>query len=140
MRNKLLKIMLNILNAKISLPTYLWVLSSLVIAVYVIWNIDLVRVTPFAQKLPVDAAVWSISLALGDTLCLIGMMIRHPRIPIVRYAAFLSFLCWLFGNLSFLLTGGWLIVVWVTGWYNLMYAYLFLAASLGMFKRKNLPQ
>ena|SRR6478609_3336030 len=127
---------LKLINAKVTLPTYLWVCSSLFLAFYLYFHADLFHLTPFAHHLPIDSDLWLSLLILGDITCLVGMVVRSAKLPIVRAGAFLSFSCWLFGNIALLATGGWLLVVWVTMWYNLMYAYLYLGASLGVFARK----
>lgn len=128
--------LIRIFQAKIAYPTFAWVLSSLAFATYILFHRDLIASTPFAQHLPVDILIWSICLMVGDITVLTGMILRLRNVPLVRIGAFISFLCWTFGNIAaFQQDGGWFTVILLTGWYWLMYIYLYLAASVGLFRR-----
>lgn len=132
------KILLKIINARVSVPSFMWVLSSLVVACYIFHVHAELALTPFGQKLILGPLYWSVTLVVSDLICLIGMIVLSNKIPLVRIGAIVSFMMWVFGNLSIYQVAGWnLIMAWTVP-YIFQYAYMFLAASQGVFK-KNTP-
>lgn len=130
------KYLLQLIDAKISLPTFLWVFSSVAIAVYILLNADLISLTPFGKHLILGVMPWASIIIVGDILCLIGMFVKSPRWPLVYVGSFASFCMWTFANISLIAIGGINIALAWTIPYLFTYAYLFLAAGLGFFKRE----
>lgn len=122
-----------ILQFRISVPSWLLVIQSIFFAGYIFWHAKQLALTPFGHYLVFGPLYWSILLAFGDILCLIGMTLR-PKFQIVTYGAMISFAMWLFLNISLLITAGMNIAFVWTASYLITYAYLFLASSQGVFK------
>ena len=128
--------MLKVINARYSIPTWLWVFASLALAVIVgIYAlIDPDRVAPFLNPLPFDGWIWVPTLVIGSLLTMFGM--ARNMVKTIRVGAFFSFVMWIFGAISFGLTeGGFANVIIFAAPMLMVYAYIYLATYVRDFPR-----
>lgn len=93
--------MLSLINAKYSLPTWLWVMMSgfFAVLVAVLTFTDPELAQPFVRELPFNGWLWTPLTILGSLMVMVGMAL--DRVTILRAGTFLSFLMWIFGGISF---------------------------------------
>lgn len=128
--NRLLR---RIIEANITVPTYLFISSSLLLGIIALLGAFQPEVSgsPFATKLALDLLPWALILTVGNLLVLIGVIIRS-RLS-VQIGAMLAFCMWVFGSISFCLTGQIPTFLVVTLPYLLFFAYIYLAAFFRRF-------
>lgn len=127
------RLLRRIIEADITVPTYLFILSSLALGIMALMGAFRPEVSnsPFATKLALDLLPWSLVLTIGNLLVLIGVMVRS-RLS-VQVGAMLTFCMWVFGSISFCLTGQIPTFLVVTLPYLLFFAYIYLAAFFRKF-------
>ena len=117
-----------IIDAKYSVPTWLWVLASTgfgaVILFYLLTNPALV--VPFTQYLPFHGWSWAPLLTGGGLLTMIGM--AKDWVRFVRVGSFLSFTMWIFGSTTLYLTGGVANLIIFAGPMLILWAYTYVAS------------
>ena len=98
--------LIRIVNAKYSVPSWLFVIAStfvgVVILFYAISNPALIA--PVVHYLPWDGLIWSSLMIFGGLLTMAGM--ARDYYPAVRWGSLLSACMWIFGNITVYLAGG----------------------------------
>lgn len=125
MRNKLL----SIVNAKYSVPTWLWNLSSTafatIVLLYTIFSPD--ALDDFTSALVLNGTLWSAMLLIACILVGIGM--ARDRDGLVRLGAMVAFCLWIFGTIGFAGIGGANIIIFSAP-IMVYYAYIYIASYL----------
>ena len=123
------RIVLRVLNARISVPSWMLGLSSALLswAVLFFMVFNPAEVAPLVAALPFSGWIWVPFLVLGTTATIYGMM-RYKALPWLKFGSFLSFIMWIFGGVAFWASGSaltfWVVVLpWM-----IFYAYTYLAA------------
>lgn len=133
--NKFRRFMLRLVNAKYSLPSWLWALASTafaaVILMYLVVNPALVA--EFVAPLPFHGWAWAILLAFGGVLAMFGMALDKPKF--VRIGSFLSFCMWIFGAITLYISGGIGNIIIFAGPMLIYWAYKYLASYVREFPR-----
>ena len=97
MREWLSRKILRLINARYSLPTYLWAFVSTAFGAIIL--LFLYQGDPVVKEslrvLPFDGWAWSSVLTLGGLCAIVGM--ARYRLQLVRWGAMASFIAWLFG-------------------------------------------
>lgn len=95
-----------IVNAKYSLPTWLWVFASffvgVIVLIYSLTNPALI--IEFTKTLPFHGLAWSPLVVIGSLLTMVGM--GRANEWLVRKSSILNFCLWVFGAVSFYAAGG----------------------------------
>jgi hypothetical protein len=127
------RLLRRIIESDITVPTYLFILSSLVLGLIGLRGAFQPEVagSPFASRLVLDLLPWSLILTIGNLLVLTGVIIRS-RLS-VQVGAMLAFCMWVFGSISFSLTGQFATFLVVTLPYLIFFAYIYLAAFFRKF-------
>jgi hypothetical protein len=127
--------MIKIVNAKYSVPSWLWVMASIavgiVIFLYGLSDPSLIR--EFTDPLPFNGLVWGGGVALSGVLAGVGM--ATDATWVVRLGAFVSFSLWIFGAISFYLSGGIANVIIFGGPMLVFWAYKYVASYVREFPR-----
>ena len=97
-----------IVNAKYSVPTWLWVICSTAAALIIlIGSLTLpaavVATDPFLQALPLDGTIWGGMLGGAGLLNMYGM--KKKKTKLVGYTSFICFLLWIFGGIALTASG-----------------------------------
>lgn len=133
MRNFLVRL----INARYSLPAWLWVFMSFAIAVIVDYYAFAhpydEEVQPFLQALPWEGKVWAPLLTAAAVSSMIGMA-GNRKWPL-RVGAFLSFLLWIFGTIAFYITGAAFSIVLISAPMLIFWTYKYLATYVREFPR-----
>lgn len=119
---------LRFLNARVSLPSWMLALSSAAlgyIALFLLLNGT--GLGTFGEGLLFSAIVWVILEIIGSTATIVGLMVRKATL-FLRWGAFLSFLMWIFGGVSFAVTGQAITAAVVVAPWLIFYAYVYLAS------------
>ena len=115
-----------IINARVSVPTWLMLFSSTAIALLA----DLVAFTrgdkAFDSMPYVSMEAWALVLTIGALGIIVGMSTK--KVWALRAGAMVSFLGWLWGSLVFALNGQSITVVVVTLPWLAFYVYLYIAS------------
>lgn len=121
------------IDSKITVPTYLFILSSLLLGVIGLVGAFQTEVSssPFATRLLLDILPWSVLLTVGNLLVLMGILIKS-RFS-VQVGSMLAFCMWVFGSISFCLTGQFTTFLVITLPYLIFFAYIYLAAFFRKF-------
>jgi hypothetical protein len=135
MRDKIRSGLIRFVNAKYSLPSWLWAIASTIvgaaIVAYAIFNPAVL--TEFVKYLVLDGWIWGPVLTLGGLIAMIGMAKDWARW--VRVGAFSSFCMWIFGSIAFFFTGGIVNVLIFAGPMLVFWAYKYLASYVREFPR-----
>lgn len=120
---------LRLLNARVSLPSWMLALSSAALAWAAMFLLFFTAagLGPFGAALPVTGFLWTPLIFLATTATVVGL-VWVRRINFLRYGAFGSFVLWIFGGVAFIasgqaLTAGVVILPWL-----IFYAYIYLAS------------
>jgi hypothetical protein len=133
--NKARRFMIRLVNAKYSVPSWLWALAStsvgLLILFYAITNP--VLIAEFVKPLPFEGFVWGSLLGGAGVVAMLGMGLDKARL--VRIGSFLSFCMWIFGAVSFYAAGGIGNIIIFAGPMLIYWAYKYLASYVREFPR-----
>jgi hypothetical protein len=110
-----------------SLPTFVWVVVSLVLAGTVAAIAIDGAPNAFISNLPFDGKLWSFALLLANLSAMIGMIKDTSKKWFVRTGSFLSFCLWIFGTISFAQDGGIFIPI-LSAPLMIVFAYIYLAS------------
>lgn len=122
--------LLAIVNAKYTVPTWLWNISSTALAaVVLLWSLTnpSADLDAFTSSLILNGVLWSALLVFGGILAGIGMAANIPWF--VRTGAMLNFCMWIFGTIAFAGAGGVNVIIFSLP-VLIYYAYLYLASFL----------
>jgi hypothetical protein len=128
------KVLLRFINARYSLPTWLWVLASTFVG-FLVFQYSLVKdpeVAQFAEALPFGGIVWGGLLTLAGLSSMIAMA-RHKN-KHMRHASMTSFILWIFGAIAFAQDGIANVLIFA-GPMVLFWAYKYLATFVREFPR-----
>lgn len=117
-----------LIDSRITVPTYLFLLSSLTLGLVGVlggFNPE-VSHSPFADRLVIGLLPWALLVTVGNLLTIIGILSRN-RLS-VQIGAFLAFCMWVFGSISFCLTGQVATFLVITLPYLLFFGYVYLAS------------
>jgi hypothetical protein len=122
-----MKFIQKMLSTHYSIPTFVWVIVSLVLA-GVVGAISFAE-TPnaFIENLPFDGKIWAISLGVANLLTAVGMVRDTTRKWFIRTGSFASFCLWIFGTISFAQDGGIFIPI-LSAPLMIVFAYVYLAS------------
>ena len=100
--------LIKIVNARYSVPTWLWVVASTVAGVIIlVGSLTLPAATlaadPFLSALPINGIVWGGLLTASGFVNMYGM--ARLKLRVVKWTAFICFCLWVFGVIAFWLTG-----------------------------------
>ena len=87
--------------------------------------------SPFANKLVIDLLPWAVLVTVGNLLTIIGVLTRVKLST--QIGAMLAFCMWVFGSISFCLTGQATTFLVITLPYLLFFAYVYLASFFRRF-------
>lgn len=120
---------LRFLNARVSLPSWLFALSSagLAWAAMFLLIFGPIGLGAFGAALPFTGWLWAPLLFLSTNATIIGLLFTK-RVAFLKYGAFASFLLWIFGALAFIASGQALTAAVVATPWTLFYAYAYLAS------------
>lgn len=121
------------IDSNITVPTYLLIMSSMVLGVLGLIGAFQAEVShsPFATRLLLDILPWSVLLTVGNLLVLLGILVKS-RLT-VQVGSMLAFCMWVFGSISFCLTGQFTTFLVITLPYLIFFAYIYLAAFFRKF-------
>lgn len=107
-RDKVRDRLIAIVNAKYSVPTWLWVICSTAAALIIlIGSLTLpaaaIAADPFLNALPINGTLWGGALAGAGFTNMYGMKTRRTRL--VGYTSFLCFCLWVFGGIALAASG-----------------------------------
>ena len=129
------RLMIRLVNAKYSVPSWLWAIASTsvgaLVLLYSITNPALVAA--FVAPLPFHGWVWAPLLTFGGLCAMLGM--AKDKSSLVRLGAFVSFLMWIFGALTFYASGGIGNIIIFAGPMLVYWAYKYLASYVREFTR-----
>ena len=125
--NRFRVFLLKLINARYSLPSWLWASSSAFIGlIALLLSIFSPSVTAYFTDAVALGVLWPPFIFISSTLAMYGMATLKFRV--VRYASFASFVLWIFGCTAFILTGGVISVMIFGGQILLFWAYKYLAS------------
>lgn len=116
-----------VMRAHYSLPTFVWVAVSLILAGIVAQIAYSNTANAFVAALPFDGKVWSTLLAISSLSAIIGMIKDTKRMWFVRTGAFVSFCLWIFGTISFVSSGA-VFIFLLSAPLLIVFAYVYLAS------------
>ena len=123
------RLILRMLNARISVPSWMLALSSagLAWAALILLLFGSIGLGTFGAALPFTGFIWVPLLLLGTNATVFGMLFQRAHKALV-YGSFLSFAMWIFGAIAFIasgqaLTAGVVVLPWL-----IFYAYIYLAS------------
>lgn len=128
MGNKVINLIDKAVQAKYSLPAWLWVLVSFLTGVLIVFVAitDPVANAAFLSGLPFGGLLMGPLLALGALVAIVGMAKDRP--VLVRYASFASFCFWFFTSFGFYASGGVVNILILPIWMLAFWAYKYLAS------------
>lgn len=136
MKNKLR----NILDTKISIPVYIFMFASIMVAiasVISLSNPDVLN-SAFSHNLVIKYEYWVWLLLVFSIVGFVGTFITNQ--VVLRVGTFMSFMMWLFAAVSYALSGLWIVLLIIGLEFTAFYAYIYLAASLDILKRTAIQQ
>lgn len=106
--NKFLSTTRSVINAKYSVPTWLWVIASIFVALAItgVAIFDPLSATEFLDALPWGGLLIGPLLTGAGGLTMLGMILN--RVKYVKWGSFASFCIWVFVGFAFFTTGGFL--------------------------------
>lgn len=122
-------LLLKILDAKVSVSTWLWALLSWVTGAIVLLMVAVSspEIADFQSALPFSGWAWGMALVVGASAVIYGLW--KSKRKTVRVGAGISLAMWVFGLVSFILTGEAVSVVIIGLPYLVFFSYLFLAST-----------
>lgn len=129
-----MKTLMKILNAKISVSSWVLLASSLFLSIIML---DLALFDPatqhglFAEQILVPFPIFSGLLVLFNILLAAGMILWRRRM--VQWSAMVSFMLWIFGSIALVQSHATVLLVAFAVPYLIFYAYIYLAAEFRVF-------
>lgn len=127
--------MIRLVNAKYSVPSWLWAIASTSLGALIIFYsfTNPALVAAFLAPLPFHGWVWAPLLTLGGLAAMLGMAKDNSKL--LRLGAFVSFLMWIFGTITFYISGGIGNVIIFAGPMLVYWGYKYLASYVREFSR-----
>lgn len=122
-------LVLRVLNARISVPSWMLALSSAGLAWIAAFLLlfGTIGLGPFGVALPFSGNLWVPLLLLGTNATVYGM-VRRKANRALEWGSFLSFIMWVFGGVAFLGSGQAVTFFVVVCPWLIFYAYIYLAS------------
>lgn len=126
--NKVLGAIRKGINAKYSVPAWLWVILSATVGFLLTFIAFLAPGTAmtFLAALPLTGKLLGPVVLGFSGLAMYGMSVNHPRY--VKWASFVCFLAWVFLGIAFFIDGGLITFLIMPLWMIVFWAYKYLAA------------
>lgn len=122
--------MSRLINARYSLPAWLWAIVSTLFGVFIFFYVltDPAEVRNFTGALPFEGYVWSPLVIIAGICAMYGM--AKNKIHLIRRSSFTAFMLWLFGDISWIISSddGWVNVFIFGAWMTVFWLYKYLAS------------
>jgi len=126
-QNAARRLLTRLINARYSIPSWLWASSSALIGlIALLLSIFTPSVTAYFTDAVALGVLWPPLILISSAVAMYGM--ATVKFRVVRYASFASFVLWIFGCTAFILTGGVISVMIFGGQILLFWAYKYLAS------------
>ena len=118
------------INAKYSLPTWLWVIVSFIVGVLTTGYAFASPATfvLFLSGLPLNGMFIGPVVVIAGIVTMFGMAKYRPTL--VKYGSFASFCAWIPITYAFYIAGGWINVALLPIWMLLFWSYKYLASHI----------
>lgn len=133
--NGMRNLLVRFINARFSLPTWLWAFASTAVGL-IVFQYSFVKdpaIASFSESLPFGGVLWGGAVAICGVSSMYGMA-RFSKWPL-RFGSMGSFVLWVFGAISFARAGGLANVFIFAGPMLLFWAYKYLATYVREFPR-----
>lgn len=119
---------LRLLNARVSIPSWMLAISSAALGYIALFLLLFGSgLGAFGEGLFLSGGIWVPLEIIASTATIIGLIVKRATF-FLRWGAFFSFILWVFGCISFAITGNIITSVVVVAPWLIFYAYVYLAS------------